>query len=75
VGKHPDDREAFSPTRILASMPPTDILIECANCGRPVRESEAEEAGWRFYSDGVGELLPFCALCTYREFRPDVPSE
>jgi hypothetical protein len=51
----------------------TDILIECVNCGRVGPEAGAKEAGWRFYCDGVGELLPFCALCAYREFRPDAP--
>ncbi len=49
----------------------TDILIECANCGRPVREADAETLGRRFYSDGVGELLPFCGLCAHRAFRHD----
>jgi hypothetical protein len=46
-------------------MPQTDILIPCANCGRPVREADAEALGWRFYSDDVGELEPFCALCVW----------
>ena len=55
-------------------MAQTDILVECVNCGRVGREADAKEAGWRFYSDGVGELLPFCALCAYREFRPDAPA-
>jgi hypothetical protein len=55
-------------------MPQTDILIACANCGRPVHEADAEALGWRFYSDGVGELEPFCGLCVNREFRPDAPS-
>jgi hypothetical protein len=39
-----------------------DSVATCANCG------------WRFYSDGVGELLPFCGLCIAREFRPDAPA-
>ena len=33
-----------------------------------------KEAGWRFYSDGVGELLPFCEVCSAREFAPDAPA-
>jgi hypothetical protein len=52
----------------------TDILITCANCGRPVRESDADALGWRFNSDGVGELEPFCGLCAHREFRDDAPA-
>ena len=55
-------------------MPQTDILIACANCGRPVRKADAKDLGWRFYSDGLGELLPFCGLCIAREFRPDAPA-
>ena len=52
----------------------TDVLITCSNCGRPVREADARELGWRVYRDGVGELLPFCGLCIHREFRPDSPA-
>jgi hypothetical protein len=55
-------------------VPQTDILITCANCGRPVREADAEALGWRFYSYGVGELEPFCGLCAHREFPPDAPA-
>jgi len=55
-------------------VPSTDILIDCANCGRPGREVDAKEAGWRFFSDGVGELVPFCSLCAFREFRADAPA-
>ena len=52
-------------------MPQTDILIACANCSRLVRESDSDGLGWRFYSDGVGELVPFCGLCAHRRFHPD----
>lgn len=52
----------------------TEILIECANCRRPVREADAEDLGWRYYGDGLGELVPFCSLCIHREFRPDAPA-
>lgn len=51
-----------------------DILIECANCSQPVHEADAEDLGWRFYSDGLGELVPFCSLCAHREFRADAPA-
>jgi len=27
-------------------------LIACANCARPAREKEAEDLGWRYWSDG-----------------------
>nr|MBA2257133.1 hypothetical protein [Thermoleophilaceae bacterium] len=39
-----------------------------------ILEPDAEAAGWRFYSDGVGELLPFCLDCIEREFRADAPA-
>jgi hypothetical protein len=55
-------------------MPQTVILITCASCGRPVLETDAEALGWRFYSDGVGGLEPFCGLCAHREFGPDAPA-
>jgi hypothetical protein len=51
----------------------TEKLILCANCGRVGREADAKDAGWRAFSNGVGELHLFCGLCVYREFRPDAP--
>ena len=51
----------------------TQKLIECTNCGRPVREADAEELGWRYWSDGL-DLHLICSLCALREFRPDVPT-
>jgi hypothetical protein len=54
-------------------MTQTEPLIACANCDRPVREADAEALGWRFYSDGVGELHPCCGLCIRQEFAADAP--
>ena len=51
-------------------MTQTEVIITCANCGRPCREADAKEAGWRAWSDGR-DLHLICALCAYREFRPD----
>jgi len=45
--------------------------LTCATCSSTILQREAEEAGWRFYSDGVGELMPFCPDCIEREFRAD----
>ena len=50
-----------------------DTLIECINCGRVGHESEAQEAGWRYSSDGT-DLDLVCALCAYRASRADVPA-
>ncbi|HXH89413.1 MAG TPA: hypothetical protein VNI55_12505 [Gaiellaceae bacterium] len=48
--------------------------LTCANCASTILQREAEEAGWRFYSDGVGELSPFCEVCSAREFAADAPA-
>jgi hypothetical protein len=42
-------------------------------CGRVGREADAHAAGWRHWLDGI-DLYLICALCAYREFRPDVPA-
>ncbi len=47
--------------------------LTCANCSTTIHEREPEH-GWRFYSDGVGELLPFCEVCSAREFAADAPA-
>ena len=46
--------------------PPT--LVTCAECGRTVDEPTAEQEGWGYWSDGVGELYPYCPECARREF-------
>ena len=48
--------------------------LTCANCSTTIHEREPEDRGWRFYSDGVGELLPFCEVCSAREFAADAPA-
>lgn len=48
-------------------------VVACSNCAAIVDEADAKDAGWRFWSDGVGELVPFCGLCADREFRADAP--
>ena len=47
---------------------PNDDSLTCGECGLHVSLDEAERTGWRLYSDGLGELLPFCAECDKREF-------
>ena len=48
--------------------------LACANCSTTILERDAEAAGWRYWSDGVGELHLFCAACAEREFSPDAPA-
>ena len=43
-------------------------LIACAECGREVDEQTAEREGWGYWSDGLGELHPYCPECAEREF-------
>ena len=45
--------------------------IRCAECAREVDEFTAIGEKWRYSSDGVGELLPFCPECAKREFAAD----
>jgi hypothetical protein len=61
------------PTRTLAGVTNTEILIKCANCGRPGRVGGTVENGWRYFRDGVGQLVLFCALCVHLESRPAAP--
>ena len=46
----------------------TDERLTCAQCGARASLEDAERDGWSLYSDGTGELLPFCAECSRREF-------
>jgi hypothetical protein len=47
--------------------------MACVNCGRPVREADAEDLGWRYWSDGR-DLHLICSLCAHRELPPDTPA-
>lgn len=41
----------------------------CFHCGvAAASETEAERDGWRYFADGWGELVPFCAVCVASEF-------
>ena len=51
-----------------------ESVIACVNCGATISEAYSEVAGWRYSSDGVGELQSFCELCSAREFAPDAPA-
>ena len=49
-------------------------LIRCTECHRAVDEFLAIAERWGYWSDGCGELLPFCPECAQREFSPDATS-
>jgi hypothetical protein len=48
--------------------------IRCSECHREVDEFTAIKERWGYWSDGCGELLPFCPECARREFAPDAPA-
>lgn len=56
--------------RARALLPASENAIRCAGCGRLVSEVDAEQAGWGEWSDGLGELHPYCPECAQREFGP-----
>lgn len=45
--------------------------VRCEGCRRAVDEFTAIAERWGYWSDGCGELLPFCPDCARREFAPD----
>jgi hypothetical protein len=53
--------------------------VQCVECGRRARDVDDEEERFRFWSDGVGELMAFCVECSHREFGvprlPDARSQ
>lgn len=47
-----------------------ELPIRCALCQRSVHEFTASLEGWHYWSDGAGELIPFCPDCS----RPELAS-
>ncbi len=46
-------------------------VISCSECGcHKANEAAAERAGFRYYVDDRGELLPFCRNCAEQLFAP-----
>jgi hypothetical protein len=43
-------------------------IVRCAQCGTEIDEDEAQAARWGYWSDGIGDLHPFCPDCAEREF-------
>ena len=40
--------------------------IICSGCGETIYEDEAQAARWGYWSDGVGDLYPYCIECASR---------
>ena len=49
-------------------------LTSCSECGRQVDEATEIAERWGYWSDGCGDLLPYCLTCAAREFGPDAPA-
>ena len=47
--------------------PADPTLVKCAECDRSVNEFKAIAERWTYWSDGVGELHPYCPACATRE--------
>jgi hypothetical protein len=42
-----------------------DWFVRCVECGATVEDEKlAEQNGWRFYPDELGQLQAHCGLCT-----------
>jgi len=52
----------------------TDPVLTCSNCSDTILEADADDAAWRYWSDGVGALHLFCQACAEIEFRDDAPA-
>jgi len=46
----------------------------CTECKWAVDELTAIAEGWRYYSDGCDDLLPYCPACATHEFADDAPA-
>lgn len=50
--------------RCASALRMLDWFVRCVECGATVEtETSAEQNGWRFYSDELGQLQAHCALC------------
>lgn len=43
-------------------------MVSCAECGVEADERFTVAEHWTWWSDGYGELVPFCPVCAEREF-------
>jgi hypothetical protein len=51
--------------RCASALQMLDWFVRCVECGATAEdEIAAEQLGWRFYPDLLGQLQPHCGLCT-----------
>jgi len=61
-GARPPDNLIRPPPSYRSNMAEPESLT-CANCSTTILERDAEAAGWRYWSDGVGALHLPCEAC------------
>jgi hypothetical protein len=44
---------------------------QCVECGCTLGEDEAQAVRWGWWSNGLGDLYPYCENCARREFASD----
>src|SRR6478736_3554298 len=47
--------------------------VTCSGCGETIYEDEAQASRWGYWSDGAGDLYPFCIECATHEFASGAP--
>ena len=45
------------------------VLVRCTKCGLEADQRFTIAESWTWWSDGLGDLLPFCPRCAEREFE------
>jgi hypothetical protein len=51
--------------RCASALRMLDWFVRCVECGNTIEsESAAEESGWRFFPDPLGQLQPRCTGCS-----------
>jgi len=51
--------------RCASALRMLDWFVRCVDCGATSEsESVAEDNGWRFFPDPLGQLQPLCASCS-----------
>jgi hypothetical protein len=51
-------------------MTQTEKTLQCAGCGRTIRDGQAKAAGWFYWRDGENLHL-VCSLCAARQAPPE----
>lgn len=52
--------------RCASALRMLDWFVRCVDCGATIEnEGAAEQTGWRFFSDALGQLQPHCAACSH----------